>query len=181
MRHNWLFLLAVMLVPFTKIVLGGQVSPYSGQERREIKALSKEEVDGYISGDGMGFAKAGELNHYPGPKHVLDLAKQLNLSDVQRTTTQSIFDRMKSNAVSLGKQLVEREQLLDSRFADGSISNVELERLLTEISTLQGKIRAVHLEAHLAEKHLLTPDQIGRYDTLRGYQQPSDHDQHTRH
>src|SRR5262245_30244314 len=99
-----------MLMPFTKIVLGGQVSPYSRQERREIKAPSKEEVDGYLSGDGMGFAKAGELNHYPGPKHVLDLAKQLNLSDEQQTTAQSIFDRMKSNAVSLGKQLVEKEQ-----------------------------------------------------------------------
>src|SRR5262249_4173135 len=181
MRRNWLFLLAVTLMPVTKVVLGGQMSPYSGQENREIKALSKEEMDGYLSGDGMGFAKAGELNHYPGPKHVLDLAKQLNLSDVQRTTTQSIFDRMKSNAVSLGKQLVEREQLLDSRFADGSISNDELERLLTEISALQGKIRAVHLEAHLAEKRLLTPDQISRYDMLRGYHQPSDHDQHSGH
>jgi hypothetical protein len=181
MKSNWLFFPAVTFVLVTKVALGGQMSPYSGQESREIKALSKEEVDGYLSGDGMGFAKAGELNHYPGPKHVLDLAEQLNLSDVQRTTTQSIFDRMKSNAVSLGKQLVEREQLLDSGFADGTISNDELERLLTEISALQGKIRAVHLEAHLAEKRLLTPDQISRYDRLRGYHQPSDHDQHSGH
>ena len=103
MRPNWLFLLAVVTLLITKVALAGQMSPYSGQESREIKALSKEEVDGYLSGDGMGFAKAAELNHYPGPKHVLDLAEQLNLSDVQRTTTQSIFDRMKSNAASLGK------------------------------------------------------------------------------
>ena len=153
------------------------MSPYSGQESREIKALSKEEVDGYLSRDGMGLAKAAELNHYPGPKHVLDLAKQLNLSDEQQTKTQTIFDRMKSNAVNLGKQLVEKERLLDTRFADGTISNDELEQLLAEISELQGKVRAVHL----AEKLLLTPDQISRYDTFRGYQQPSDHDQHTAH
>jgi len=177
MRWNRLLLLAVTLVPFTKVVLGSQVSPYSGQESREIKALSKEEVDGYLSGDGMGLAKAAELNHYPGPKHVLDLAKQLNLSDEQQTKTQTIFDRMKSNAINLGKQLVEKERLLDTRFADGTISNDELEQLLAEISELQGKVRAVHL----AEKLLLTPDQISRYDTLRGYQQPSDDDQHTAH
>ena len=181
MRSNWLLLLALTFVPFAKVVSGGQVSPYSGQEDRAIKALSKEEVDGYLSGDGMGLAKAAELNHYPGPKHVLELAKQLNLSDEQRTTTQTIFDRMKSNAVSLGKQLVERERLLDSRFANGTISNDELDQLLAEISELQGKVRAVHLGAHLAEKLLLTPDQISRYDTLRGYREPSNHDQHTGH
>lgn len=47
--------------------------PYAGQETREIKALSPDEVAAHLEGRGMGFAKAAELNHYPGPKHVLDL------------------------------------------------------------------------------------------------------------
>ena len=42
-------------------------SPYAGQESREIKSLSPAEVDGYLAGAGMGFAKAAELNGYPGP------------------------------------------------------------------------------------------------------------------
>ena len=42
-------------------------SPYAGQEQREIQALSTEEIEGYLSGSGMGLAKAAELNHSPVP------------------------------------------------------------------------------------------------------------------
>jgi hypothetical protein len=156
-------------------------SPYAGQETREIKALSREEISGYLSGDGMGFAKAAELNHYPGPKHVLELADRLQLSEQQRGRTQTIFQEMHSQAVSLGKQLVEKERLLDLRFAEGTISDAELDRLVTEISAIQGKLRAVHLRAHLAQKLVLTEDQIRMYDTLRRYQQPRAHDSHGGH
>jgi len=55
-----------------------QLSPYVGQEQREIKSLSPDEVKDYLAGKGMGLAKAAELNHYPGPAHVLELASQLN-------------------------------------------------------------------------------------------------------
>lgn len=51
-------------------------SPYRGQEGREIKALSVEEIDSLQAGDGMGLAKAAELNIIPdrgtfssSPKH----------------------------------------------------------------------------------------------------------------
>ncbi len=39
-------------------------SPYAGQESREIKALSPEEISSLLSGKGMGFAKAAELNGF---------------------------------------------------------------------------------------------------------------------
>jgi hypothetical protein len=51
------------------------VSPYAGQAGREIKALSREEVEGLLAGQGMGYAKAAELNRYPGPAHVLEQAE----------------------------------------------------------------------------------------------------------
>ncbi len=54
-----------------------QDSPYTGMQQREIKALSAETVSGYLAGHGMGFAMVAELNSYPGPKHVLELAEQL--------------------------------------------------------------------------------------------------------
>jgi hypothetical protein len=177
MRWKW-FLLATAFFCTTAAWAGEALSPYTGQETREIKALSKEEIDGYLSGGGMGFAKAAELNHYPGPSHVLELAGQLRLSDEQRKRTQVIFERMKSQATSLGKQLVEKEQLLDSRFAAGTISNAELERLVTEISVIQGKLRAVHLRAHLAQRVVLTQDQIRLYDSLRGHEPPRADDGH---
>jgi len=49
-------------------------SPYSGQGKREIKSLSQQEITGYLHGKGLGYAKTAELNQFPGPRHVLDLA-----------------------------------------------------------------------------------------------------------
>ena len=180
MKWNW-FLTATLFL-CTSVALAAETSsPYVGQETREIKALSPEEINSYLSGDGMGFAKAAELNHYPGPKHILQLADQLQLSEEQRRRTQAIFEDMNSKAVNFGKQLVEKEQLLDSRFVAANISDAELGQLVTEISVLQGKIRAAHLQAHLAERVVLTADQLIRYDALRGYQGSVTHGQHDGH
>ena len=55
----------------------GQTSAYAGQQSREIKALSDQEVKDLQAGAGMGMAKAAELNRYPGPMHALELADQL--------------------------------------------------------------------------------------------------------
>jgi Spy/CpxP family protein refolding chaperone len=180
MKWTW-FLTATLFLCATVTWAADTSSPYSGQETREIKALSRDEIIAYLSGDGMGFAKAAELNHYPGPKHVLQLADQLQLSEEQRRRTQAIFEDMSSKAINFGKQLVEKEQLLDSRFVATNISDAELGQLVTEISVLQGKIRAAHLQAHLAERAVLTADQLMRYDAVRGYQATGSHVQHDGH
>jgi|SRR4029077_354070 hypothetical protein len=180
MKWTW-FLTATFFFCATVTWAADTSSPYSGQETREIKALSRDEIIAYLSGDGMGFAKAAELNHYPGPKHVLQLADQLQLSEEQRRKTQAVFEEMSSKAINFGKQLVEKEQLLDSRFAEANISDAELRQLVTDISVLHGQIRATHLQAHFAERAVLTVDQLIRYDALRGYQAPGSHGQHDGH
>lgn len=43
--------------------------PYTGQQARPIKALSDAEIAALRKGEGMGMAKAAELNGYPGPVH----------------------------------------------------------------------------------------------------------------
>jgi len=154
--------------------------PYAGQEQREIKALSAEEIQGYLSGSGMGLAKVAELHHYPGPRHVLDLAEPLQLSEDQRQKTQSIFEAMRTEAVHLGTQLIARERQLDTLFAEGTPSEAQVEQLVTEIATIQGQLRAVHLRAHLAQRAILTPGQLHRYDALRGYN-TSRHDRSSPH
>jgi Spy/CpxP family protein refolding chaperone len=150
-------------------------TPYAGQEQREIKALSTEEIAGYLSGSGMGLAKVAELHHYPGPRHVLDLAESLRLSKEQRQKTQSIFEEMRTEAIRLGTHLLEKERQLDTLFTAGTISEAHVDQLVTEIATMQGQLRAVHLRAHLAQRTLLTSEQVRRYDTLRGYN-TSSHD-----
>src|ERR1051325_3486155 len=144
-----------------------QPSPYVGQQTREIKSLSAEEVRGYLAGEGMALARAAELNHYPGPRHVLDMADKLQLSERQRSRTEAIFNKMRAEAQALGKALVEKERLLDSQFASERISETELNGLIAEIAAIQGKLRATHLQAHLVERELLSSDQIELYDALR--------------
>jgi hypothetical protein len=144
-------------------------SPYAAHQEREIKALSAEEVEGYLNGDGLGMALPAELNGYPGPRHVLELAEQLELGEQQATEVRRIHDSMKARAVELGTQIVQLERRLDHEFADGSITLTALESLTDEIAMLQGKLRAVHLRAHLELADVLTDTQREEYDRLRGY------------
>src|SRR5262245_2655713 len=153
-------------------------APYAGQEKREIKSLSPEEIEAYKSGQGMGFAKAAELNQYPGPKHVLELAGELQLSDIQKAETLRIFDRMHRDATGLGERLVAKERELDRLFASKRIDANKLRSTVADIAKLQGQLRVCHLQAHLDMHRLLSPEQIAKYDKLRGYssdEHPKDH------
>ena len=145
-------------------------SPYIGQESRGIKALSSQDVEAYLSGKGMGLAKAAELNGYAGPAHVLELASQLSLTPEQRARTQALFASMQAKAAGLGRALVEQERELDQLFANRTVTHERLARALGEIASLQAQIRGAHLEAHLAQVELLTPEQNARYAQLRGYE-----------
>ena len=52
------------------------VSPYAGEEAREIRTLSEEDIRQLKNGEGWGLAKAAELNGVPGPAHLLEIADQ---------------------------------------------------------------------------------------------------------
>src|SRR5213082_2691255 len=84
-------LAAAMSVP---ILAGAETAPYAGQQSREIKALSPAEIVDLEAGRGMGMAKAAELNHYPGPAHVIELTDRLGLNPEQRAAIEAIFARM---------------------------------------------------------------------------------------
>src|SRR3972149_857848 len=90
------------------LLLSAQSIPisYASQRVDEVKTLSTDEIQGLLNGEGMGMAKAAELNHYPGPRHVLDLASQLQLSEAQRSKAQAIYDRMHHEAVRLGMAIL---------------------------------------------------------------------------
>jgi Spy/CpxP family protein refolding chaperone len=71
---------------------------------------------------------------------------------------------------ALGGRIVEAERTLARAFAAGRIDQASLQAQVGAIATLQGERRAVHLAAHLTQRALLTPEQVARYDALRGYQ-----------
>ncbi len=155
-------------------------SPYAGQEDQTIKSLDAATIAAYQAGEGMGLAKAAELNHYPGPKHVLELADSLHLTADQRTATQVSFDAMKERAVVLGTEIVEQEARLDALFAEATATPETLHEALLHLGTLQAELRFVHLNAHLEMKNILRPEQVQHYDALRGYGDgaPMNHSKH---
>jgi hypothetical protein len=151
-------------------------SPYADETDREIKALGPEEVVGLLDGAGLGFAKAAELNGVPGPRHALELASELTLSDDQRARVQVVYDQMHAEAVELGALVVELERELDRGFADQRLTSEEVERLTREIGSARGLLRATHLLAHLETAEVLSSEQIARYGYLRGYRGHSGHE-----
>src|SRR6187200_3316429 len=96
-------------------------TPYAGMQARQIKALSEQQISDLDAGRGMGLALAAELNGYPGPSHVLELADKLGLSADQRRKVQGLFDSMKAEALPIGAKLIEQESELDRLFASRSI------------------------------------------------------------
>lgn len=153
-------------------------SPYAGEQGRDIKALSPQDVDAYLAGQGMGFAKAAELNGYAGPKHVLELANELALTSEQRTRTEALFTSMQSQARSLGRELVDQESGLDRLFASRVVTADSLRESLDRIAALQSRLRATHLQAHLEQAAILTSEQNALYGRLRGYGQMPAHHAH---
>ena len=149
--------------------LHGQSTPYAGMQERQVKALSKQQVSDLEAGRGMGLALAGELNGYPGPIHVLELADALELSVTQRQHMRELTDAMKAEAVAMGEIVIAGERALDLAFADRSITPNKLASLTALIAEAQGRLRAVHLKYHLTTAELLSQHQRHRYAELRGY------------
>ena len=150
-----------------------QHQPYTGQQDREIKALSPQEVDEYRAGAGMSFAKAAELNHYPGPLHALELADKLGLSPEQRASTKQLMETHKAEARALGAKLMEAEGRLEALFRTGKVERSVLASAVAEAAALQGEYRLSHLETHRRMHGLLSAEQVARYDELRGYAKPA--------
>jgi hypothetical protein len=150
-------------------------SPYSGLEQRAVKALSDEQIADLRSGRGMGLALAAELNGYPGPVHVLELADRLGLTDDQRKRVQELHAAMKAETVPLGERLIAQETDLDRQFAGKTVTPASLQSATEEIGATQGALRFTHLRHHLSTLGILTSEQVRLYGELRGYGGPRDH------
>jgi len=144
-------------------------SEYVGQEKRQIKTLSKDDIYDLQNGNGWGFAKAAELNGVPGPKHLLEMQGEINLTAKQILRIEEIFSDMKAAAIPLGNKLIEAERALNLSFKSRDIDQERLLKLLADIASVRKQLRYVHLAAHLQTLPVLKEEQISLYNTLRGY------------
>jgi Spy/CpxP family protein refolding chaperone len=148
---------------------GGHASPYAGQERREIKSLSPDDIAELQRGGGWGLAKAAELNGVPGPAHLLEMRNEIGLTAEQVAKLEVIFKDMQQEAIIEGKRLIEREKTLEDAFRAGPVSDEKLRQLLAQIEASRSALRYIHLAAHLTSPPVLTSDQIKLYNKRRGY------------
>ena len=173
MRFNWTMAAFAAIALAWPSHVAAQVSPYAGQQTREIKSLSAQEIDDLLNSRGMALAKAAELNGYPGPLHTLELASQLDLTPAQAIAIGEIKSRMAAAARPIGTEIIDRERTLDRQFAAAEVNKAQVEAETERLGSLQGRLRAVHLVAHLETKAILNTQQIARYNELRGYSSSS--------
>lgn len=144
-------------------------SPHAHAQSAEVPSLTPDEVRALRNGDGMGLARAAELNHFPGPKHLLDFRAELKLSDVQTKQIEAIHRKMRTQAITKGEDILHAEIRLANLFASGSPVPAQVNRATGHLGMLRGQLQAIHLLAHIESARELTPGQIEAYDRLRGY------------
>ncbi|MEO1289182.1 MAG: hypothetical protein AAFV93_15570 [Chloroflexota bacterium] len=159
----------------------GIASDYVNLQFTDIRGLSLEQIEGYQTGAGLGFALPAELNGYPGPRHVLDLADDLELTSTQQAEIQALYDDMLPQAIELGNQILAQEEAIELAFREGTVTDTFLQEALAEAGRLESELRYVHLSTHLATIDILTEHQVRQYNVLRGYADVSDHSEHSGH
>ena len=169
MFRVWIVIAAILATAAAARAQHAPASPYAGLETRPVKALSDQQIADLRAGRGMGLALSAELNGYPGPLHVLELADRLGLTGAQRTRVQDIHAAMKAETVPLGESLIAQETELDRQFATKSVTPASLQATTAAIGATQGALRGAHLRYHLSTLEVLTPEQVHRYGELRGY------------
>ncbi|NKB77001.1 MAG: hypothetical protein GKR96_08095 [Gammaproteobacteria bacterium] len=144
-------------------------SDYSGQQTREIKSLSADDIDDLLNGRGWGLAKSAELNGLPGPAHLLEYKEDLRLSASQVQNISDLYLKMHLRAKKLGKEYIEQEQFLEHLIQSPDITQEQLDSELKKSALILADLRFTHLSAHLKTPDVLTKEQIERYNSLRGY------------
>jgi hypothetical protein len=143
--------------------------PYAAMDKRPVKSLSEQQIADLQAGRGMSLALPAELNGYPGPLHVLEHAVGLKLTPEQQQRTVALISSMKAETIPLGHRYIAQESELNTAFANSAITADMLAQMTASIAQTQAALRAAHLRYHIAQKELLTADQLRRYAEIRGY------------
>lgn len=176
MKHSTLLLALCTLMPVTLVSAQPHghgsdhgAGPYAGMQTRSIKALSEQQVADLRAGRGMSLALPAELNGYPGPMHVLELAEPLKLTPGQRARVQALFGQMQREAQAAGEKVIASETRLDELFKTGKVRPGTLRQATADAALATGILRETHLRYHLAMMDVLSAQQVRAYQRLRGY------------
>ena len=149
--------------------LAQTAQPYAGEDTREIAGLSSDRIAGLRAGAGLSYALSAELNGWPGPVHVLELADALALDRDTIAEVEGIRASMLAEAIVLGEALINAEAALDALFSEDAPAPDAIAAATAEVGRLDAALRAAHLAAHLQTRPLLSRHQLVVYAEARGY------------
>jgi Spy/CpxP family protein refolding chaperone len=158
---------AIAVVTPTAIM--AQHSPYAHHADRAVTSLSDEDVADILAGEGASLALPAELNRFPGPKHVLELADSFAVTQTQRGQVEREFAAMRDAAQRVGRLYVDAERALDSLFRSTTVNEASLRAHLQTAEAHRAELRSIHLMAHVRVLAMLTDQQVHAYQRLRGY------------
>jgi len=136
------------------------------QAMAQHHAFLEAEREAIEHGEGFGMALVADKHGYPGPKHVLEMKKELKLTPAQEAAMEKLMAEMKSKALAKGKDVLLAEKRLEELFAQGK-SEDELREETYRVASLRAELRWVHLATHLAARKILTAKQIATYQQMR--------------
>jgi len=171
LKVKTLLLALLLCTPLSTLAQHGHAgqTPYAGMQNRAIKSLSDNDINELRRGGGWGLALAAELNGMPGPAHLLELKDKIPLAGDQVDKTQVLLDEMRKAAIPTGERFIAAEKALEAAFASGKVDETSLRRLLADTESARTELRFIHLSQHYKTVQFLTPEQIKRYNILRGY------------
>jgi len=88
---------------------------------------------------------------------------------------------MKERVAGLGKELIESEREIERLFSSSHAQESNLKSMLKRVGEIQADIRYTHLAAHIREREILTVEQVGNYNRLRGYGESKNESHHHSH
>jgi len=159
-----LFAVFILLMPFTLFAQSNSDTI----KRSPVRTLTYEQYQAYLKGEaGADAAYVAEVHHYPLPDKVLKLKKELTLSTEQAATIMAIYDHMHGLRVQIGGSIIDNEKTIDLMFAQNTVSNGNLIFFVNRYGSYQAELRNAILQACIATKKVLTPEQMKLYDSLR--------------
>jgi len=134
---------------------------------RRIEAFQRE-IDAVLAdGRGAGLAFAADQNGYPGPLHVLELTRELQITVEQEARMRGLFETMRSEARVRAARLAAAETRLARLFADRAADESAVRVAVEDAEAARRDVRLVHLLAHLQTHDVLTEAQRQKYHELR--------------
>ncbi len=133
-----------------------------------LGGMTDAEKEAIRAGQGLGAGRLAMQAGYPGPRHILEMGDELELTAAQKERIGTIFGEAKASFAKMGAELVEKEEALEAMFAAGDVDVGDMTKLAAEIGELTGELRAGHLAAHVRTREALTAAQLEKLAAMRG-------------